>query len=198
MSAYYPEGHERWCPLCHLSFLNVDKHLKTVHGTVGGTEEQQILCSLGADRTPVEGEFVRCPLFRTTGCTAEIANVRHHIRNKHPQTTKDQITRALRPMRYKIAMRLLKNLRASKKEKMVTELDLDYEEGDETVRVPAPTTCRQKQCKDTRKEVETLKRINALQRRELSKLRRICVSSESSKKVVKITKLAALPASEID
>ena len=83
--ADFPSGSDNWCPVCCAEILNVDKHLKSIHSLKPHSEEQRILCSLGTDRTPVEGEEVLCPLFRKTGCVARVKNVRHHVRNKHKE-----------------------------------------------------------------------------------------------------------------
>ena len=173
MAPNYPEGSDHWCPLCHVTVKNVDKHLKKMHHLIGGSEEQRILCSLGTDRTPVEGEAIRCPLSRETGCAAQITNPRHHLRGKHKGITKAKMIQVLRPIRYELAIRQLKELRQSCRENMITHLDEMYQEGEPVPRDPAPSSSQDcGPCQILQAEVEYLRRVNGLLRQELSKLQK--------------------------
>ena len=170
--ADFPPGSHNWCPVCHTELVNVDKHLKTVHNLKASSHEQKILCTLGTDRIPVGGELVRCPLFRQTGCLAQILNPKHHLRNTHPGITAEQMVEALRPLRFRIAMTQLQKLRTSKTENMMTDLDILYIEDRPALEEGPPTSCRLPGCVQLRQEVKTLRKVNLLLRRELSKLQK--------------------------
>ena len=174
---YYPEGSHTWCPVCLTEVKNVDKHLKAVHHVTPLSQEQKILCALGRDRIALGGELVRCPLFRETGCTREIENPCHHLKTSHGPITKERMKEVLRPIRYKKAMGQLKELRRSKRETMMTNLDEIYEEDEPASGFPAPTKCTNHQCKLERKQIKTLQRINSLLRLELSKLQELQVQT---------------------
>ena len=113
----------------------------------------------------------KCPLFKT-GCTTEVLNIRHHLRNRHKIDDKDRIDKLLRPLRYKLAMRALKALRSSKRERLQTDLDLLFEEGELAEQVPPPNRCQNRTCKAEKKELEHVKKVNGLLRKELTKLQR--------------------------
>ena len=168
MAANYPEGSNIWCPVCLTTVKNVDKHLKAVHHLTPGSEEQKILCALGRDRTRVDGELVRCPLFGATGCAAEVANPKHHLKHKHKDLTAERMTEVLRPLRYEKAMMILKDLRRSKRENMITHLDQNFDEGEPAPRHPGPSSSQDIQ--SLQAEVKALRRANGLMRQELSKL----------------------------
>ena len=155
------------------TMYNVDAHLKTGHFVTASSEEQQILCSLGTDRTPIDGEWVRCPVSRRTGCLKIIYHPKHHLKNQHVDLNKDQILKALRPLRFKKAMKLLKVLRASKKEVMSTTLDLVYEEVPPPLEEELPVTCRNPNCKSIQQKVKNLRKVNRLLRMQLSQHQKV-------------------------
>ena len=173
MATNYPEGSQIWCPVCLTTLKNVDKHLKSVHHLVPGSEEQKILCALGRDRTRVDGELVRCPLFGATRCAAEVENPKHHLKHSHKDLTAERMTEVLRPLRYEKAMMALKELRQSKRESMITHLDQSFDEGEPPQRPkhlghPGPSSSQDVQ--SLQAEVKALRRANEKMRQELSKL----------------------------
>ena len=147
---------------------NVDRHLRIVHHILPDSEEQQILCKLGSDRIPLEGENFRCPLF-LQGCFALILHPKHHLKHSHPELTQDQIREALRPLRYKLAMRKLGELRATKVS-LVTDLDLVYfeAEGDAGPSTSGGSKCANPNCKRDKKQCAVLQKLNAELRKQLS------------------------------
>ena len=141
----------------------MDRHLRTVHHVFPDSEEQKILCKLGSDRIPLEGEMFRCPLFRE-GCLASIRHPKHHLKNSHPALSTQQITNILRPLRYELAMRKLGELRAAK----VTDLDVVYFETEGDAPQPSTSRCTNPECKMERKQCAVLQKLNAELRKQLS------------------------------
>ena len=159
-----------FCPVCNIVLKNVDRHLRTVHHILPDSEEQRILCKLGSDRIPLEGDNFSCPLFRREGCTALIMHPKHHLKKCHPTLSPDQITELLRPLRYKLAMRKLGELRTAKVS-LVTDLDLIFFEAE--VDEPQPSTssgskCIKAECRSERRKCAVLQKLNAELRKQLS------------------------------
>ena len=111
-----------FCPVCGVHVGCVHLHLIHSHGTKPGSEEHRILCKLGRDQTPLDGVY-NCPVREETGCTAITELPTQHLRSFHGHMSTDQINRTLRPLRYQVAIKYLRDLRASGTN-LVTSIDL--------------------------------------------------------------------------
>ena len=162
-----------FCPVCKAEMVHIDRHLITVHRTVPLSEEQAILCKLGKDRIPLVGGPFRCPLFREVGCPAYVEHPKHHLKNSkiHPGLGVAAVTLALRPLRYKLAMQQLRELRTAKAS-LVTDLDEVYfgkqDEGAAGPSAPSNRPCINKNCKQQRRQIAVLKKIIGSLRSQLS------------------------------
>lgn len=112
------------CPICHMIFQNVGRHLKKTHH-VENVDEKKILVNMATGHVNIR--TCPCPI-----ATCQYKSGKHldrHILNHHTELSQEKRRNMLKEAKYLRALQLLSQLRqTSPRPEMVTSLDVEVPE----------------------------------------------------------------------
>jgi len=180
------------CPLCLGAYKALSHHLRRAH-FVRNTDERRLLLNLSSGRVNVR--TAPCPVLGCDYCSTRLDK---HLKDGHPELTRNQMIIEEQVAKRTMSFRLLGNLRATNPQiAMVSDLDIDSGYNEEThyvEEVDPGVVCLRSECVTGRAELQVaIATIERLEREARIRVKTIKMKSRKLRRYQHVVKEVSAP-----